>query len=123
MIEGSGVEMILGVARDAQFGPVVLLGLGGIHTEIVRDVAVLLPPFSPARARQAVDGLQMRKLLGELRGRPGLAIDQYCDMASRLSVLAVALADCIAEVDINPVRLMVDECIGLDALIVPGNPG
>ncbi|MDH3991259.1 MAG: acetate--CoA ligase family protein [Gammaproteobacteria bacterium] len=123
MIEGAGVEMILGVARDAQFGPVVLLGLGGIHTEIVRDVAVLLPPFSPARARQAVDGLQMRKLLGELRGRPGLAIDQYCDMASRLSVLAVALADCIAEVDINPVRLMVDECIGLDALIVPGNPG
>ena len=123
MIEGAGVEMILGVAQDAQFGPVVLLGLGGIHTEVVRDVAVLLPPFSPARARQAVDGLQMRKLLGELRGRPGLAIDQYCDMASRLSVLAVALADCIAEVDINPVRLMVDECIGLDALIVPGNPG
>ena len=123
MIEGAGVEMILGVARDAQFGPVVLLGLGGIHTEIVRDVAVLLPPFSPARARQAVDGLQMRKLLGELRGRPGLAIDQYCDMASRLSVLAVALADCIAEVDINPVRLMIDECIGLDALIVPRNPG
>lgn len=123
MIEGAGVEMILGVARDAQFGPVVLLGLGGIHTEVVRDVAVLLPPFSPARARQAVDGLQMRKLLGELRGRPGLAIDQYCDMASHLSVLAVALANCIAEVDINPVRLMVDECIGLDALIVPRNPG
>jgi hypothetical protein len=123
MIEGAGVEMILGVAQDAQFGPVVLLGLGGIHTEIVRDVAVLLPPFSPARARQAVDGLQMRKLLGELRGRPGLAIDQYCDMASHLSVLAVALANCIAEVDINPVRLMVDECIGLDALIVPRNPG
>jgi acyl-CoA synthetase (NDP forming) len=123
MIEGAGVEMILGVAQDAQFGPVVLLGLGGIHTEVVRDVAVLLPPFSPARARQAVDGLQMRKLLGELRGRPGLAIDQYCDMASHLSVLAVALADCIAEVDINPVRLMVDECIGLDALIVPRNPG
>jgi acyl-CoA synthetase (NDP forming) len=123
MIEGAGVEMILGVAQDAQFGPVVLLGLGGIHTEVVRDVAVLLPPFSPARARQAVDGLQMRKLLGELRGRPGLAIDQYCDMASHLSVLAVALANCIAEVDINPVRLMVDECIGLDALIVPRNPG
>jgi acyl-CoA synthetase (NDP forming) len=123
MIEGAGVEMILGVAQDAQFGPVVLLGLGGIHTEVVRDVAVLLPPFSPARARQAVDGLQMRKLLGELRGRPGLAIDQYGDMASHLSVLAVALANCIAEVDINPVRLMVDECIGLDALIVPRNPG
>ena len=123
MIEGAGVEMILGVARDAHFGPVVLLGLGGIHTEVVRDVAVLLPPFSPARARQAVDGLQLRKLLSELRGRPALAIDQYCDMASRLSVLAVALEDCMAEVDINPVRLMVDDCIGLDALIVPRGPG
>ena len=122
MVQGAGIEMILGVARDAQFGPVVLLGLGGIHAELMQDVAVLLPPFSPARARTAVDGLQGHKLLAEARGRPALAVDQYCDMASRLSMLAVALADCVAEIDINPVRLMVDSCVGLDALIVLGHP-
>jgi acyl-CoA synthetase (NDP forming) len=122
MVQGAGIEMILGVARDAQFGPVVLLGLGGIHAELMQDVAVLLPPFSAARARTAVDGLQGHKLLAEVRGRPALAVDQYCDMASRLSMLAVALADCVAEIDINPVRLMVDSCVGLDALIVLGHP-
>ncbi|MEH6635288.1 MAG: acetate--CoA ligase family protein [Halioglobus sp.] len=122
MVDGAGIEMILGVARDAQFGPVVLLGFGGIHTELMQDVAVLLPPFSAARARTAVDGLRLRKLLAEVRGRPALAMDKYCAMASRLSVLAVALADCMAEVDINPVRLMVDDCVGLDALIVSAAP-
>jgi len=119
MVTGVGVEMILGVARDAQFGPTVVLGLGGTHAEALRDVAVLLPPFSPAQARTALDGLQMRALLDEFRGRPALAIDRFCEVASRLSVLAVALSDCIAEVDINPVRLLVDDCIGLDALVVP----
>jgi hypothetical protein len=89
----------------------------------MQDVVALLPPFSSALARRALDDLRLRKLLDEVRGRPALAIDKYCDMASRLSVLAVALADCLAEVDINPVRLMVDDCIGLDALVVPAEPG
>lgn len=119
MITGPGVEMILGVARDEQFGPIVVLGLGGIQAEALQDVAVLLPPFTPARARTALDGLQMRTLLDEFRGRPALDIERFCAMASRLSVLAVALSDCVAEIDINPVRLMVDDCIGLDALVVP----
>lgn len=121
MVTGEGVEMILGVARDEQFGPVVLLGIGGIYAELMRDVVVLLPPFGPGEARRALDGLQMRDLLHEVRGRPALAIDKFCEMASRLSQLAVELADCVAEVDINPVRLMVDDCIGLDALVVPLN--
>ena len=118
MVSGEGVEMILGVARDTQFGPTVLIGLGGVHAELLRDTAVLLPPFGPAEAMRALSRLKMYRLLGAVRGRQGLAIPAFCQMASRLSVLAVELADCIEEVDINPVRLMVDDCVGLDALVV-----
>ena len=118
MVTGAGVEMILGIARDSQFGPTVVLGLGGVYAELLRDTAVLLPPFGPAAARRALRGLKMYGLLGAVRGRPALAVEAFCQMASRLSVLAIELADCIAEVDINPVRLMSDECIGLDALLV-----
>ena len=83
-----------------------------------KDTTVLFPPFGPAAARRALRGLKMYGLLGAVRGRPALAVEAFCQMASRLSVLAIELADCIAEVDINPVRLMSDECIGLDALLV-----
>jgi len=122
MVKGEGVEMILGVARDAQFGPTVLIGLGGVHAELLRDTVVLLPPFGPAEAMRALGRLKMYRLLGEVRGRQALAVAAFCQMASRLSVLAVELADCVAEVDINPVRLMVDDCMGLDALVVrPGD--
>lgn len=118
MVSGEGVEMILGIARDKQFGPTVILGFGGVYAELIRDTLVLLPPFSAAEARRALDQLKMCALLGAVRGREALALDGYCEMASRLSVLAVELEDCVAEMDINPVRLMVDDCIGLDVLLV-----
>ena len=118
MVPGEGVEMILGVSRDPQFGPTVLLGFGGVHAEIMRDVVVLLPPFSPQQARRGLDRLQLRSLLGEVRGRGPLPLQSFCEMASRLSVLAIELADCIVEVDINPVKLQVDTCVGVDALVL-----
>ena len=119
MVTGEGVEMILGIARDSQFGPTVLIGFGGVHAELLRDTLVLLPPFAPAEAMRALRRLRMYKLLGAVRGRGALAVEAFCRMAARLSVLAVELADCIEEVDINPVRLMVDDCVGLDALVIP----
>jgi acyl-CoA synthetase (NDP forming) len=118
MISGEGVEMILGLARDSQFGPTVILGFGGVYAELMRDTLVLLPPFSAAEARRALDQLKMRALFGAVRGRDALALDRFCEMASRLSVLAVELEGSVVEMDINPVRLMVDDCIGLDALVV-----
>lgn len=120
MVMGEGIEMILGIARDRQFGPTVLLGFGGVHAELLRDTSVLLPPFGPAAALRALRRLKMHRLLDAARGREALAVEKFCGMAARLSVLAVELADCVREVDINPVRLMVDDCIGLDALVVKG---
>ena len=118
MVCGEGLEMILGIARDSQFGPTVLIGLGGVYAELLGDTAVLLPPFGPAQVMRALSRLKLYHLLGEARGRQALAVAAFCQMASRLSVLALELADCIEEVDINPVRLMVDDCLGLDALVV-----
>ena len=120
MVSGEGVEMILGIARDSQFGPTVVMGIGGVYAELVQDTVVLLPPFGVGQARRALDKLKMRAILGTARGRDALAVEAFCEMASRLSLLAIELADCVAEVDINPVRLMVDNCIGLDALVVAG---
>jgi acyl-CoA synthetase (NDP forming) len=118
MVNAEGVEMILGVARDSQFGPIVVMGLGGVHAQLLRDTVVLLPPFGPGEAMAALQRLRMSGLLAAVRGRQALAVEAFCEMASRLSVLAVELADCVVEIDINPVRLMVGECLGLDALVV-----
>ena len=92
-----------------------------MHAELLRDSIVLLPPFGPAEALRALRRLKMHRLLHAARGRDALAVAKFCEMAARLSVLAVELADVIGEIDINPVRLMVDDCIGLDALVVRGH--
>ncbi len=122
MVNDEGLEMILGVARDAQFGPTVVLGIGGIYTEVLQDFAVLLPPFAPEVAVEALNGLKLRPILDEVRGRPALNVLSFCEAASRLSVLALALSDCVEEIDINPMKLTATGCIGLDALITTVTP-
>lgn len=122
MVGGEGVEMIMGVSRDSQFGPVVVLGMGGIYAELLRDTITLLPPFSADDARRAVGQLKFSAVLDAVRGRPALAVDTFCEMASRLSLLALSLPECVQEIDINPVKLTVDNCIGLDALLVLSAP-
>jgi acyl-CoA synthetase (NDP forming) len=119
MVDGTGAEMLLGITRDSQFGPMVVLGFGGVHAEALGDVAVLRPPFDARRARRALDRLRLRVLLDGGRGRPALSVERYCELAARLSVMALVLEDCLEEVDINPVRLGVEDCLGLDALVVP----
>jgi len=114
----SGVEMILGARRDPQFGPVVMLGFGGVLAEVLRDVAFALPPFDAAHARRCLDRLVLRPLLDGVRGRPAAAIGAYCDAAARFSVAVAALADAVAEIDLNPVIVTDTQCIAVDALVV-----
>ena len=116
-----GIEMILGASRDPQFGPIVLLGFGGIYAETLKDVAILLPPFSAATARRHVDGLRLRPLLDGVRGAPPSDIDAFCDAASRFSALVHALADVVEEFDVNPVIVHARGCTAVDALIVGRN--
>ncbi|MBI1735879.1 MAG: acetate--CoA ligase family protein [Candidatus Rokubacteria bacterium] len=98
-----GCEMILGITRDGDFGPMVMVGLGGIHAEVLRDVVVLPPEIDAADARAALDRLRGASLLGGVRGAPPADVDALVDVLVRLARFAADHADTIAEVDLNPV--------------------
>jgi acyl-CoA synthetase (NDP forming) len=118
MITEAGVEMILGLVRDEQFGPLVMLGFGGVTVEATRDVAYALPPFDEKTARRLIDTLRLRPLLDGQRGRAPVALDAFCAAAARLSVVATSLEDVIGEIDLNPVILYSEGCTAVDALVV-----
>ena len=118
MMQSSGIEMILGVSRDSQFGPTVVVGFGGIYAEILNDIAVLIPPFNAAAVKRVLENLSMADLLSGVRGASKVDIDSYCIAAAKLSEIAVNLSDTVLEIDINPVMLTANGCVGLDALMV-----
>lgn len=97
-----GVEMIAGIVRDADLGPLLMVGAGGIHAEVLRDTAFTPAPADAAEVRRLLDGLRLRPLLDGVRGAPPADIDAFVDLACRLSLLGAA-ADRIDEVEVNPV--------------------
>ena len=114
----AGVEMILGTRRDPQFGPVIMLGFGGIHAELIKDVRFALPPFDWQTAERLLAGLKMRKLLDGARGMAPADVRAFCDMAAKFSVMVDALRDYIQEIDINPVIVTASGATAVDALVV-----
>jgi acetate---CoA ligase (ADP-forming) len=113
-----GPELLFGVVRDSQFGPVVTLGAGGVHAEWLRDSVSALPPFGIERARSLLDRLRLRPLLDARRGRRAVDLDTLARAASRLSVLAHELGEHIESLDINPIIAGPHECAAVDALLV-----
>ena len=113
----SGVEMFLGVKRDAQFGPVVILGFGGVLAETINDVQFALPPFDASHARRCVDRLQLRQLLAGVRGSAAADVDRFCETASRFSTMVYALRDVLSEIDVNPVVVSEAGAIAVDAFV------
>ncbi|GAA4239802.1 acetate--CoA ligase family protein [Actinomadura meridiana] len=115
---GPGVELIIGGRNDVA-GSLVVIGAGGVLTELLGDAAALLWPFGPDDVRAALDGLKISTLLGGVRGRPPADVDALADAAIRVGRL---LADFprITEIDVNPLlcRPEGEGCIALDALIV-----
>ena len=115
-----GREVILGVNRDETFGPLLMLGLGGIHVEVLKDVAFAPVPLTHEAARDLIGQLRGAGLLGAHRGQPAADVPALVDMIVRLSEFAADHAQEIAEIDINPV-LVHPEGQGVtvvDALIV-----
>lgn len=125
--EAVGVELIVGTKRDPVFGPVVMVGLGGIAAEVLRDHALELPPLDERLARRMLESLRSWPLLQGFRGRPPLAVDQLVETLMRFSYL-VADVPQIREIDINPLLVGVDRVVALDARIFvncqpsPGTP-
>jgi len=113
-----GVEMMLGARLDPQFGPIVLLGFGGIYAETLQDVAFALPPFSAPHARRCIDKLKLRPMLNGLRGKPAVDIDAYCETAARFSSMVDALRGDVREIDINPIIVHESACTIVDALVI-----
>jgi acetyl-CoA synthetase (ADP-forming) len=95
-------EVIVGARRDPQFGPVVMVGLGGIAVEILKDVALASAPVSAERARAMLDSLTAAPLFTGARGRPPLDVDAVVEAVVRVSWLAADLGARLVELEVNP---------------------
>ena len=115
-----GVELAFGMVRDDQFGPIVMLGAGGLLVEILDDRCFALPPFGTEDAERLIGRLKLSRLLDGVRGAPPADRDGIARALSRFSVLAAALGDVIAEIDVNPVIAGPNGAIAVDALVVQG---
>jgi len=115
-----GRELIIGIARDAHFGPVINFGLGGIGVEVLRDSAVALPPLNRFLAEEMIAATRVSKMLGAFRGRPAVAMDALVDVLLKVSELACELP-CVEELDINPVLADEAGVIALDARVILGD--
>jgi acetate---CoA ligase (ADP-forming) len=101
-----GHEVLVGVSRDPTFGPVLTVGLGGIYVEVLKDVAFRLPPIDAEEALAMLRELRTYPLLAGARGRSPADVKALADCMERISWLAVDLADVVAELDINPLRVL-----------------
>ncbi len=116
-----GVELILGLRRDPQFGPAVLVGLGGVLTEILDDVAIRLAPIDAAAADEMLDGLHGARILRGARGRPAVDRPAIVSMLVALGRLGLDRPD-VLEVDLNPVIASASGSLAVDALVVLEEP-
>ena len=114
---GDGVELLVGSRWDARFGPVALVGLGGVFTEVLRDVVVGLAPVDEAAARELLLSLRASPLLQGARGRRAADLDAAAAAVAALSRVAAAHPE-IAELEVNPLLALPDGAIGLDARVV-----
>lgn len=113
-----GVELIVGVHRDPRFGPVAMVGLGGVLTEALHDVAFALAPVPADRAAQLLTGLRTATLLQGIRGRPAVDLAAAAAVIERVTTLAAAHPE-IAEIEVNPLLVRPDGALALDARAVP----
>jgi acetyltransferase len=117
MCPKDALEMILGASKDPTFGPVIMVGLGGVATEVYRDHALGLPPLNERLARNMVESLRCWPVLQGYRGRPPVNIDHLIEVMIRFSCLIADYPE-IREFDINPLLVSPDGVIALDAAAV-----
>lgn len=114
----AGTEIILGVNRDAQFGPMVLVGLGGVFTELFKDCALYPAPFNYDEAMEMIKSLKAYPLFAGYRGSKPLDVDALAKLLVQLGDLAAAHKDDVVEMDMNPVFVYESGVFAADALVI-----
>jgi len=119
-----GQEVVIGGLRDPQFGPMLMVGLGGIFVEVLQDVSFGICPVTRSDARTMIEGLKGFKLLEGARGQSGVDIGALIDLMVRIGGdggLLMQGADSIAELDLNPVIVSAQGAVAVDARFILSN--
>lgn len=114
---GGGTEMIVGCTHDPVFGPIVLVGFGGIFVEMLAATALRRAPFGTDEARRMIESLPGAAILRGARGRPAADVHALAQLLAALSRFAAANAGWLASVDLNPVLVRAQGVVALDALV------
>jgi succinyl-CoA synthetase beta subunit len=109
-------ELIAGLVRDPQFGPCVMLGVGGVLTEALGDVAFRLAPLTRTDAAEMIDDLGSQGLLGPLRGEPAVDRERLVDVLAGLAAVAAAEPR-VRSIDVNPLIVSGGVPVAVDALV------
>src|SRR5262249_4948502 len=117
MVTDKGLELIVGSSTDAQFGPVILFGSGGVLVEVYQDPALALPPLNRTLARQLIERTKVAPALRGVRGQRGVDLAALETLLANFSRLVTDQAD-VAEIDINPLLAGPDRIVALDARVV-----
>lgn len=118
----NGIELLVGVVRDSQWGLVMAVAFGGIFVEILQDSVLSPVPVTRALAEDMLSSLRGRALLDGVRGRPAADIGTVAALIERVSYLALALADDLESLEINPLYVSGSRVEALDALITWRRP-
>ena len=115
--QAAGKELLLGLKLDPQFGHILACGLGGIYTEVFKDISREFVPVGQSEAEKMLSSLKINPLLKGFRGEAGVDREGLRDTLERLSFLAAVIPD-IAELDINPLMADASGCRAVDARII-----
>jgi len=113
----TGTELLMGIKRDPQFGSILVVGMGGIYTEVFKDVARTLAPLERSEAYRMLQSLRLYPILKGIRGQQGVDLEKLVETLLALSQLAIDYP-AIAELDLNPVVAFADGCWCVDCRIV-----
>ena len=114
----AGVEVIVGAKIDYQFGPVILLGMGGTAVEIYQDTAIRMAPLIERDVWSMVGSLKARRLLEGYRGSEAVSMEALVETMLTFSDLVLTLGERFESIDLNPVMCSAEDCIIADARIV-----
>lgn len=123
MVDGHGsVELIVGVKRDPRFGPVAMVGFGGIYAEVLADLAFALAPVSEVRAAALLRSLRASPILDGVRGRRPVDIAAAARAVAAVTCVAAAHPE-LTEIEVNPLLVRPDGALALDARAIALTPG